>query len=60
MSSSYQAVSNARNDTGNVSYVERKQGNVLVAVVDVVHNGHGCLSRPVETRQQLLYAYMTV
>ena len=47
MSSSYQAVSNARSDTGIVSYVERKQGNVLVAVVDVVHNGHGRLSWPV-------------
>jgi hypothetical protein len=27
-------------------YIEREQGDVLVAMIDVVHDGHGCFSRP--------------
>ena len=29
-------------------YVKREEGDVLVAVVDIVHNGDGCFSGPAE------------
>ena len=28
------------------AYIEREEGNVLIAVVDVVHDGNSCFSRP--------------
>lgn len=36
------------------SYVERQQGYILIAVVDVVHDGHGRLARSACDGEQLL------
>jgi hypothetical protein len=35
-----------RRDSYGYAYTESQQGDVLVAVVDVVHYRHGCFARP--------------
>jgi hypothetical protein len=35
-----------RRDSYGHAYTESQQGDVLVAVVDVVHYRHGCFARP--------------
>jgi hypothetical protein len=31
------------------AYVEREEGNILIAVVDIVHYRHSCFSRSVKS-----------
>ena len=47
-------VSDAHNECEYATYVEREEGYVLIAVIDVVYDSRSCLARPVHGQQPVI------